>query len=261
MHLIVVFLRLVRFKDWFYFLGLPILVFLVNEQDVTFQAKLSSTVYVALYLACGYLFNNFYDQQEDSRHKNFLKSYAKETSWMIFMGMNILMMGLSIVLEVFSAFICIFLLNVLYSHPKVRLKENLIFSLLANALSFSFITYVTSKISYEELTELSWVLSGYVFLIFLPIQYIHLLEHKEDEGKSIKAHHRYLILVTMIPLLLSVFMSSNLFLDRVKWGTCLFLVASFIATQMIQTPSQCRLVVRKLGALLGIYIFLVEILK
>ncbi len=198
-------LRVLRVRDWSYLMGIALLVFFRHPQAIEIGTVVSVVVFAAIYLCWGYVFNNSFDQQEDDDRKNGFRALGKSTTFAVTFGLSGLLITLAFFWGILLPTIAIMILNVAYSAPPIRLKRFLAPSLAANGLFFGFVYYAAAHLALGRVAPADLAFAAFVFILFLPLQYVHFLEHREEEGLATELPHRLVAVFLFAVLCASVF--------------------------------------------------------
>jgi 4-hydroxybenzoate polyprenyltransferase len=240
----------VRFSDWYYLLGICFFCFLDFPHAVNLSKAACSIGFCSIYLAWGYTFNNYYDQEEDSEQKNILKTIQNPSEkFAIVAGLTVLLFASAFLLGIWVETLIVMFLNFLYSHPAVRFKNDLVYSLFANSIFFGFLYYASMTILQPLFTHKKTQHQLYILLMFLPLQYVHFLEHEEFQ-RPIRP-----IKKTLIPFLLVIVVSiySLLFVKNsaVPALTVFFSLGFMLIVVLNDSMARSRILIRYLSLLLG----------
>jgi hypothetical protein len=229
-------------------LGISLLALIQFKESVVISTAVLSVFYSFHYLAYGYVFNNLYDQEEDhSLKKNPFKKMSSAKAKIITLILLSSFLLNSVFLDVFYEALFICFLNALYSIKPFRLKHFMLFSLIANGLFFSFVFYASAKIINKDLNYDSLMTTLYVFCLFIPIQFIHCLEHSEEEGIHIAQKDYFLLLSLYLSLTLFSYYSNQFF-----YITLFYSSMSFFLSMLSKSASKLRSKIKGLSFVMGI---------
>jgi len=214
----------------------------------------SALAYCGVYLCSGYMLNNLHDREEDPESKNRFKVMPERTSRRVTLGLHAALALVAAINDLVPESLSIVALNLAYSARPVRLKRFLPASLFCNGLFFAFPYYVSAKIVADRVDSGAFQFAGYVFLIFLPLQYLHHLEHVEDSGTRAGLGLRLgSIAFLALPCIYTALPALEP-LHRFHAGTVAFSVAALIAVLALRSAASARVAVRVLGLVLGVFL-------
>jgi 4-hydroxybenzoate polyprenyltransferase len=244
--------RLLRVQNWFYLLGISVLA--LARHPAGLNSAVQVLLFSSVYLAWGYVFNNLFDQDEDSETKNPFKGLSREISTAVAGALSLALLGLALAWGLFVPTGIVMILNALYSVPPVRMKENLALSLFCNGIFFGFVYYssvalLTSPVRGDDLS-----VCLLVFLIFLPLQYVHFLEHREVERKETRLGHKLGSVLFFALLGLITNLSALPLLQSLSKGTLIYALVSIGATLYPGSAGAVRVRIRWTSLIFGIYL-------
>lgn len=245
-------IKLIRLQDWFYHLGIPAIAILQYRKYVNLEQAGKVLFFCSLYLCWGYVFNNYFDQKEDDFSKNKFKLINDSISLLITFGLLVALLVASFFEHLILETIIVVILNSLYSMPSIRLKRFLLTSLLSNGIFFSFAYYAAVNILLGHTDPFSMHFALYVFLIFLPIQHIHFLEHAEEAGAIAKSAQNLISAFLFFLLVLYTWELSSL--HYLSSGTLVYSMVAFSCIVVVKSPKKSRRIIRWLSMLFGIYL-------
>jgi hypothetical protein len=246
-------IRTLRVENWYYLLGISLLA-LIRCSESSWIKVSHVFIFSSAYLCWGYVFNNFFDQMEDSPNRNAFKSLSQPTAATLTVFLSAILIFLGFYWSILAATTLVMGINALYSAPFARLKENLVFALLANGIFFSFVYYSSVSLIKGSLNQNDFSFCVFVFLLFQPLQYVHHLEHREMAGqrsglvlKSISAGFlALLVAVTAGPWFPS--------LNQILFGTIAYAAACLMAVFYTGAAKEIRVRIRWLSMGFGLYL-------
>lgn len=246
-------LDFLRVRDWIYLLGISALV-LAKEQIWTAPVVcLLALGFNAIYLCWGYVFNNAFDVDEDSPEKNAFLEESRKRVAAVTGILSAALVGAAVTGGIFGSTLLVMLVNGIYSVPPLRLKRFVIPSLVANGIFFSFVSYSTSMIVRGSVGRSDVALAVFVFFVFLPIQFVHSLEHREEDGKPVRMIDKFATLVLFAVVLVLPFVPQFSSLGPIRWGTVLYCIAGSVLVFTNPSASECRRALRLISILVGVY--------
>lgn len=248
-------LRLTRLRDWVYLLGIALLAIARHREVMTVELVTKILVFDSVYLCWGYVFNNLFDQAEDDAAKNPFLLLERSTARWITIALSALLLALGAAFGLLIETLAMMALNVVYSVPPVRLKAWLVPSLAANGFFFGFVYYAASRLvdAPDFRAELS--ISAFVFLMFLPLQYVHHLEHRQIEGAKIRFLDRVAVAGFFSAVLVWVFVRPEL--SMIQLETLVYAIACLVVMgDRRATAIRLRRIFRNLSAVFGFAILL-----
>jgi 4-hydroxybenzoate polyprenyltransferase len=244
-------LNSLRIRDWWHnWLGLSLLA-LRHLWPAPDPARVMSAFgFCGLYLAWGHAFNNLFDLEEDgSSAKNALHGMTPVASRAWVCALTFLLFAASFPLGLAQGTALLVVANAVYSIPPLRLKRCAVPSLCLNGLLFSFAYFAPASILAGGVSSRVWEFSGFVFLLFVPIQFVHWLEHQEEAGRSRTPLQRLaLYLLFLLPGTVAIFFLSL----PVALASLAFGVAAAPLADAAGGASQARRRVRLLGLAFGV---------
>jgi hypothetical protein len=242
--------QIYRVKDWFYFIGFVLIIIASTNMPIIFSKVVLGCIFLISYLAWGYSFNNIFDIEEDQKiaSKNFF-SRSKNRMWLYVSIPFVVMVILAILFNLEKHIFFITVLNLLYSHPITRLKKIIPTSVLINSIIFSMSYYLTSLIVNGG-AHPSFDLSMLVFLIFIPIQYIHILEHVSVFKKKSPIDIATLMSLFIL-IILFLLLSESLILSSLLTITSIYAVIFIGLFIYISKTQRLRVKVRYLSIAYG----------
>lgn len=248
-------IRAFRVLDWWYLLGIAALAYF---HVIGFRFTIALPVsmgFSVLYLCWGYVFNNLYDRGEDSVVKNPFNQMSFSQAFRLTGLMMLALVFLATMTGLYWETLFVIILNALYSVPPLRLKRNVVFAMLANGIFFSFIYYASVKIAADGFltSEIFYVV--FVFLLFLPLQFVHYLEHREIEGKVSPTWFRFLAIIPFLALCLFTYWNGK-YRPDISW--ILTTLYSLICLGgLLLTPSvrRARMYLRVVSMIYGVGLF------
>lgn len=239
--------RLLRVHSWYYQMGIPLLAVLKYQAHASVEGIVRVAALNALYFCWGYVFNNLFDQDEDELAKNSFKALPQRVSYGITGLLQIFLVLLAYFNGLLLETLFVILLNALYSIPPFRLKRRLIPSLLINGVFFGFSYYSAVFILLGRMDDEGLHFCGFIFLMFLSLQYAHFLEHREGEGIESGFTQKTGILL----LLGSLCLASR---QPYVLATCFYSAACLLALYFFQSAKKARIGIRGLSVVFGIYL-------
>jgi 4-hydroxybenzoate polyprenyltransferase len=188
-------LDLFRVRDWVHVLGLPLLGFLyarMKDPQMTWFYLPLCIIISVLYLAHGYSLNETYDTLK--KHKGIYQGFFQEKgiSFKRALALSFAPLLINLVLSwlvspgMFLLIIAGAILSYVYSAPPSRFKEIAFADLVINALGFSILFLIGTGLG-EGIFPGSFYLAFLFFIVFIPLQLIHELEHvQEDRAANVK---------------------------------------------------------------------------
>ncbi|MCM2277003.1 MAG: hypothetical protein NDJ89_02890 [Oligoflexia bacterium] len=250
-------IRLLRIQDWYYLLGIALLAVVQYPVRPAFMDVFRVFSFVSVYLCLGYVFNNLFDRDEDFAPKNPFKEMDQKHAILITSSLTLGLMVIAAWNELLSETLALIALSFAYSAPPWRLKRFLPAALVLNGVFFGFIHYASSKIlatgsAGETAVSPSLEFTSYVFLIFLPLQYVHSLEHRETAGRSVRTGHKLAALgFFALPCLPTIWHGTE-GLHPLRELTLLYSAACMAALLLIASPARARKAVRVISMAFGI---------
>jgi 4-hydroxybenzoate polyprenyltransferase len=172
-----------RFKDWWYLNGLFALGAVSTcFYKLTVGHLFAGLVISFLYLAHGYAMNEYCDQRE--------KPGAKSPEERDLFGAYFLLALNCVLASLFSKDVLILVVlgsvvSWAYSSPPFRFKKRLFLRLFFNSLGFSLL-FLLGMLFQNSLSIKGLFLFLFIFLLFIPIELIHVLnDFNDDETNSI----------------------------------------------------------------------------
>lgn len=248
-------IRFLRIQDWFYLLGISGLVLVRNLDRVDPWMAVRVLAFSSLFLCWGYVFNNTFDQHEDSIEKNGFKTSGRSTVTAVTMALTAVLLVVAFLWRIHLPTFLVMGLNVAYSAPPIRLKRFLASSLAANGVFFGFVAYASSQLIHGEVVGGELAFAGFVAALFLPLQYVHHLEHRECEGLQLAFVHRFTsALLFLVLLCVSFFLQFAMPVGFVYLMTAYGAAGASLALSM-QSPRETRIHLRWLSAVFGTALF------
>ncbi len=240
-----------RIQHWAYLLGIAFLALWHHSGPVNVGKAANAIVFCGIYLCSGYMLNNWHDRDEDLEAKNRFKVWSERASLQVTWALHAGLAVLAILNQIGIETLCVFGLNYVYSVRPLRLKRFLPAALVCNGVFFAFLYYASAKIVANQVSPEAYYFVGYVFLFFLPLQYVHFLEHLEESGSRAGIWPRLgLVAFLAVPCIYTAIPDLGS-LHRFHVGTVAFSFAALIAVLALRSASVARVAVRLLGLLLG----------
>ncbi len=197
--------------------------------------------------------NNMTDVDEDISSKNYFKKYSYSKKRMVTITT---LLGLSTLFTAYLGNMLIYgllaiILNYLYSNKPFRFKDYLIPSLLINIYLFSYVYLFTFRIcnnGIESIYELKML--PFICLIYFSLQYIHFLEHLEEDGRSIKKIHFYNINLFFVPFYYYILVSDKYDVSNFVI-IILFQCGIAVSLYKVKNYKVARLRARRVAAIVG----------
>jgi 4-hydroxybenzoate polyprenyltransferase len=249
-------LKIYRFFDWYYFLGyILIILSLVGFTKIDFRNIFYASLFIISCLSWGYSFNNLFDTSEDREFVG--KNYFNNNSSMSLICTLLpcaIMLSISYAFGIFFKTLLVSLLNFVYSYPQIRLKKIAIFSLVINASLFSFMFYSASIILLGKHTLETYEMTKFIFIIFFPVQYIHILEH-EGEQKKLKVKDVVFLLLSILVLIIFLRLNPSQLFNYFVLPISIYYFLFFIFYLITNSSYKLRNQVRILSIILGLVLF------
>lgn len=245
-------LRVARVQDWIYLLGIAGIALVRNVDRIDLSIALKVSTFSAVYLCWGYVFNNLFDLEEDSSsRKNPFLLHEARTGRAVTAVLSLALLGWAAALELVPETLAMMALNAVYSVRPIRLKRWLAPALVANGFFFGFVYYAAAKTIHGFVPPDEFNVALFVFLVFLPLQYVHSVEHREIEGSSWRMEDRIALAGLLVAL--SAWSFSRPELESSFVATSTYSVAFFaLALTERESASRLRLRLRWMSGLFGL---------
>ncbi|MES2963859.1 MAG: hypothetical protein V4760_08205 [Bdellovibrionota bacterium] len=209
-------LLVTRLRDWVYLLGIAMLAIAKYRGVVSAELGATILVFNGVYLCWGYVFNNLFDQGEDDPIKNpFLVLERARARWITF-ALTFLLIALAAWFGLLAETLSVMALNVAYSVSPIRLKRWIVPSLAANGVFFGFVYYSAVKLIPTAELSIELPVCVFVFLLFLPLQYVHHLEHRELARAKVRSFDRLVVACSFAAVIAWVFTNPVLAVIRLE---------------------------------------------
>jgi hypothetical protein len=233
-------------------MGISLWAIWENFSNIDTTRILLAIIFGANYLCWGYLFNNFFDQDEDLPTKNLLKLIPREHSILIIASMQACLVYWSLTYKFLLEMIFIFVITLFYSVPPLRWKRFVAPALISNGIFFSFVFAATSLILKPSFSARDYWICLFIFLIFLPLQFIHVQEHREQDGITLKQKTKIFTLLLFMPILAIAFTMGGQSLSPPFVVALLYIAVIALILWKQSSAHRCRLALRKASLVFGI---------
>lgn len=168
--------KVTRIKEWFHFLGVPILGYIFKSSQVYWMDIILIIIVGVATLSYGFIINYWANINDNYR----------PSSWLIVSSLSLIPTAILVLILYPQAYIFWFLTVLflfLYSFPPFALKRFPVIVTLINSISLAlfFLFGLTIK---GELTFPGLIFSLFLGLNLVPLQLIHEWKHKEEDLKN-----------------------------------------------------------------------------